>query len=94
MYYSGSETWWKLARLELAAALNVKDNWGIAKNVILFLGDGMGVTASTAARIYKGQQKKMHGEEEYLEWERFPNSALIKVRSKIFKICSKNMYVM
>ena len=78
----GSKQWWDLARTELAAALNVRHNWGVAKNVILFLGDGMGITAATAARIYKGQKKGMHGEEGFLEWERFPNSALIKVGSK------------
>ncbi|XP_069961261.1 alkaline phosphatase-like [Cherax quadricarinatus] len=59
-------------------ALNVRDNWNVAKNVILFLGDGMGITAVTAARIYKGQKSGMNGEEGYLAWERFPNIALLK----------------
>ncbi|KAG7168849.1 Alkaline phosphatase, tissue-nonspecific isozyme-like 3 [Homarus americanus] len=63
---------------ELEAALNVRDNVNIAKNVILFLGDGMGITANTAGRIYKGQKKGMNGEEGYLTWERFPNAALLK----------------
>ena len=40
-----------------------------AKNVILFLGDGMGVTTVTAARILAGQQKGMLGEENELSFE-------------------------
>ncbi|ROT70919.1 putative alkaline phosphatase, partial [Penaeus vannamei] len=70
--------WWDLAQNELAAALNVRDNWNVAKNVIIFLGDGMGITANTAARIFKGQKKGMNGEEGYMTWERFPNAALLK----------------
>ena len=49
-----------------------------AKNVILFIGDGMGVSTITAARIYDGQTKGMDGEENVLSFERFPNLALIK----------------
>ena len=50
-----------------------------AKNVILFLGDGMGISTITAARIMKGQIAGRSGEEGYLEFDRFPYSALIKV---------------
>jgi len=49
-----------------------------AKNVILFIGDGMGVTTVTAARIFDGQSKGMLGEENVLPFETFPNIALIK----------------
>eukprot|EP00795_Rhopilema_esculentum_P004737 gene4737-21036_t len=49
-----------------------------AKNVILFLGDGMGVSTVTAARILQGQLQKKTGEEHILSWERFPNVALSK----------------
>ncbi|MPC71809.1 Alkaline phosphatase [Portunus trituberculatus] len=45
----------------------------------MFLGDGMGITTNTAARIFKGQKLGMNGEEGYLSWERFPNVALMKV---------------
>ncbi|XP_063596573.1 alkaline phosphatase-like [Penaeus indicus] len=76
--YEARKHWWDLAQNELAAALNVRDNWNVAKNVIIFLGDGMGITANTAARIFKGQKKGMNGEEGYLTWERFPNAALLK----------------
>ena len=49
-----------------------------ARNVILFLGDGMGVSTVTAARILAGQQQGKPGEEHVLPFETFPNVALIK----------------
>lgn len=49
-----------------------------AKNVILFVGDGMGISTLTAARILNGQNNGKPGEEGYLSFETFPSSALIK----------------
>jgi alkaline phosphatase len=49
-----------------------------AKNVILFVGDGMGVSTLTAARILQGQQKGNQGEEGLLSFETFPHTALVK----------------
>lgn len=49
-----------------------------AKNVILFIGDGMGVSTVTAIRILDGQQKGMQGEENVLPFEHFPHVALSK----------------
>ena len=49
-----------------------------AKNVILFVGDGMGISTLTAARILQGQQAGESGEEGYLSFEKFPFSALVK----------------
>jgi len=49
-----------------------------ARNVILFVGDGMGVSTLTAARILDGQQRGMQGEENLLGFERFPYTALVK----------------
>lgn len=49
-----------------------------AKNIIFVLGDGMGVSTLTAARIFVGQQKGLLGEEFSLSFEQFPYSALIK----------------
>ncbi len=51
-----------------------------AKNVILFIGDGMGISTLTAARILEGQQQIGHqgGEENFLSFERFPYSGLVK----------------
>ena len=48
------------------------------QNVILFLGDGMGVSTVTAARILAGQQQGKLGEEHVLPFETFPNVALVK----------------
>ncbi|KAM4043752.1 alkaline phosphatase, tissue-nonspecific isozyme-like [Anomaloglossus baeobatrachus] len=45
----------------------------------MFLGDGMGVTTITAARIYQGQLAGQPGEENILEMEKFPHVALSKV---------------
>ena len=52
-----------------------------ARNVILFVGDGMGVSTVTAARILDGQQKGGSGEENSLSFDTFPHSALIKTYS-------------
>jgi len=49
-----------------------------AKNVILFIGDGMGVSTVTAIRILDGQRKGMSGEENVLPFEHFPYVALSK----------------
>lgn len=49
-----------------------------AKNVILFVGDGMGVSTITAARIFDGQSQGKMGEEHQLAFEKFDHLALIK----------------
>jgi alkaline phosphatase len=51
---------------------------GHARNVILFIGDGMGVSTVTAARIFAGQAKGLAGEEHSLAFETFPQLALVK----------------
>ena len=51
---------------------------GSAKNIILFVGDGMGVTTVTAARIFEGQQQGMSGEENSLSFGKFPFVGLAK----------------
>ncbi|XP_069689288.1 alkaline phosphatase-like isoform X2 [Periplaneta americana] len=49
-----------------------------AKNVILFVGDGLGMATLTAARILKGQRRDQSGEEEQLAWDQFPAVALAR----------------
>lgn len=49
-----------------------------AKNVILFIGDGMGISTLTAGRIYAGQKKGLDGESYKLTIETLPNVALSK----------------
>lgn len=51
---------------------------GKARNVILFIGDGMGISTVTAARIYAGQKLGQSGEEYVLPFETFQNVALVK----------------
>jgi len=54
---------------------------GRPKNVILFVGSGMGVSTLTAARILDGQRRGGSGEENLLPFERFPHTALVKTYS-------------
>lgn len=52
-----------------------------AKNVILFLGDGMSIPTLTATRAYIGQKRNESGEEASLSFDQFPFTALSKVRT-------------
>ena len=54
---------------------------GRAKNVILFVGDGMGVSTVTAARILEGQRRGATGEENRLSFERLPYVGMSKTYS-------------
>ncbi len=49
-----------------------------AKNIILFVGDGMSIPTITAARIYEGQMRGVDGESNNLTIDTFPYSALVK----------------
>lgn len=74
------KTFWKSVGNEiLLQKLNSERQYGVAKNVIFFLGDGMSITTLTAARIYKGQMEGKTGENEKLSFEKFPNIGLSKV---------------
>ena len=42
-----------LGRKDLQKAINTKMYEGVAKNVIFFVGDGLGISTHTMARIYK-----------------------------------------
>lgn len=75
--------WYAKAHEELRERIDIyKPIHRRARNVILFLGDGMGISTITASRILKGQRAGQPGEEGYLEFDRFPHSALIKVTTK------------
>jgi alkaline phosphatase len=52
-----------------------------AKNVILFVGDGMSIPTITAARIYAGQKRGVDGESYQLTMDQLPYSALSKTYS-------------
>jgi alkaline phosphatase len=60
------------------AALSISRSQGAAKNIILFVGDGMSIATTTAARILDGQQKGMPGEENSLSFGYFPFTGLMK----------------
>ncbi len=59
----------------------LKENNRRAKNVILFVGDGMGVSTVTAARILEGQLAGKTGEENRLFFEKLPYLGLSKTYS-------------
>ncbi|HEY8567629.1 alkaline phosphatase [Microbulbifer sp.] len=65
-------------RLQQAAQVKINNKRGAAKNVILFIGDGMGISTVTAARILAGQQQGLSGEEYLLSFEKMPFAGLIK----------------
>ena len=75
------ETWKSDGWRAVERAKKVKMRQGKAKNVILFVGDGMGVSTLTAARILEGQLRGESGEENRLSFEEFPFSALSKTYS-------------
>jgi len=75
-----SNVWYEGGVKLIEDNLKVKENRNTAKSAVLFVGDGMGITTITAARIYDGQLKDdiMYGEENVLSWETFPWTALAK----------------
>jgi alkaline phosphatase len=58
--------------------LNSQKPAKIAKNVILFVGDGMSFATIAAGRILKGQREGKSGEETELVFENFPSVGLSK----------------
>ena len=77
-YAQAEDPWYQAGRAALDERLALQPNTNRAKNVILFIGDGMGVSTITAARIFDGQSRGETGEENSLSFERFPYAALVK----------------
>ncbi len=75
------ELWFESGRAAVLKAKQLQAITGRAKNVILFVGDGMGVSTVTAARILEGQQRGGSGEENLLSFEQLPYVALSKTYS-------------
>lgn len=73
-----SDPWFKAGQERLKWAESVKPITSRAKNVILFVGDGMGISTVTAGRILDGQLKGGKGEDNVLSFETFPYAALSK----------------
>lgn len=72
------ESWYKAGEQTVKQAKKLKRNKHRAKNVILFIGDGMGISTVTAARILEGQLRGENGEENQLSFETMPYLALSK----------------
>ncbi|XP_018327253.1 alkaline phosphatase-like [Agrilus planipennis] len=77
------EYWIRNAQLSILNKVDKLNNLntGRAKNIIMFLGDGMSIPTVTAARIYKGQKHGLTGEEQQLSFEKFPYVGLSKTYS-------------
>ncbi len=77
----GDDPYYKQADAALGAILRQQKNTNRARNVILFVGDGMGFSTVTATRIFEGQQRGVDGESNVLAWEAFPYLAASKTYS-------------
>jgi alkaline phosphatase len=73
-----ADPWFRAGEKAIAEARVLTPRSIRARNVILFIGDGMNVTTVTAARILAGQQAGASGEENLLSFERLPFLALSK----------------
>jgi alkaline phosphatase len=72
--------WIDSGKASLDKADRIANNKKKAKNVILFIGDGMGISTVAASRIFEGQSQPGNrgGEEHSLSFEKFPHVALSK----------------
>ena len=72
--------WFQEANANVAMKEKTMNTPATAKNVILFVGDGMGIVTLTTARIFEGQsiEGNQGGEEHELYFENFPHTALVK----------------
>ena len=76
-----SDDYLRAGKAELARLIADKPNNRKARNVIIFIGDGMSVTTLTAGRIFEGQQKGVDGESFVAEMDKLPHTALVKTYS-------------
>jgi len=73
-----SNPWFVAGRQAVRRAARFVEGEPPARNVILFVGDGMGVATVTAARILEGQLRGEPGEENRLAFENLTHLALVK----------------
>lgn len=76
--YEEMSFWLKSGQKNLQDNLAIRNNERRAKNVLIFIGDGMGISTITAGRIFKGQTMGTTGEEYKLIFENFPNTGFAK----------------
>lgn len=74
------EFWLYNGQSYLKDRLDLSLNKNVAKNIIIFIGDGLGVTTQMATRAYLGDENTQ------LSFEQFPYTGLSKVcdNTKIF----------
>lgn len=72
------ESWYTAGAELIASRYEAAGLTPRARNIILFVGDGMSLTTVSAARILEGQQLGGTGEEHFLYFEQFPHVALSK----------------
>ncbi len=72
------DRWNKYGKDTIESILKMEHNRNIAKNLIMMIGDGMGISTVTAGRIRKGQKEGMNGEEYITYMESMPHLALSK----------------
>lgn len=87
LFVTDREFWYEEARSALRRRLQQNPpstgSKTHARNVILFIGDGMGIATVTASRILRGQRLGKSGEEQELAWDKFPAVAIAKVRIQL-----------
>lgn len=71
-YVKSSEYYLDMAKEFVQDQLEMEFNRNVAKNVILFVGDGMSMQTQAATRVYLG------GEEKSLSFEEFPHVGMAK----------------
>ncbi|XP_066598048.1 alkaline phosphatase-like [Prorops nasuta] len=76
--YEDMSFWMKSGQENLQRMLALRNNENRAKNVIIFIGDGMGLSTITAGRIFRGQSRGRTGEEYKLAFETFPGTGFSK----------------
>lgn len=74
--FNTPEYWYQSGQKALREAKHQPPVGHKAKNVILIVGDGMGISTVTAARILEGQMNGEDGESNRLSFENFPYFAL------------------
>ena len=84
--------WYNLGQEELREALGLKHNTNPAKNVIIFIGDGMGISTVSVARIFNMQVRNKSFDESEMSWEKFPHVGLAKV-SPNYWFCWSLIYI-
>lgn len=76
-----NDAYYTAAEATLAARLDRQPIEGRARNIIIFVGDGMGMSTVTAARILEGQLRGVDGESNNLAMDAFPFSSFSRTYS-------------